>query len=30
LSLFPVILWNSISLALMCLMLYAKVKYGRN
>jgi MtN3 and saliva related transmembrane protein len=29
LSLLPVILWNSISLALMCIMLYAKVKYGR-
>lgn len=29
LNLLPVILWNTISLALMCIMLYAKVKYGR-
>jgi MtN3 and saliva related transmembrane protein len=29
LNLLPVILWNAISLALMCTMLYAKVKYGR-
>lgn len=29
LSLLPVILWNAISSALMCAMLYAKVKYGR-
>ena len=25
----PVILWNAISLALMCAMLYAKLNYGR-
>ena len=25
----PVILWNSISLVLVCAMLYAKLKYGR-
>jgi len=25
----PVILWNAISLALVCAMLYAKLKYGR-
>ncbi len=25
----PVILWNTISLAIMCAMLYAKLKYGR-
>jgi len=30
LKLWPVILWNAISLALMCLMLFAKLKYGRN
>ena len=30
LKLWPVILWNAISLALMCLMLFAKFKYGRN
>jgi MtN3 and saliva related transmembrane protein len=30
LSLLPVILWNAISLALMCMMLFAKLKYGSN
>ena len=25
----PVILWNTVSLALGCVMLYAKLKYGR-
>ena len=29
LNLMPVILWNSISLVLTCVMLYAKLKYGR-
>lgn len=29
LGLLAVILWNSISLAIMCTMLYAKLKYGR-
>lgn len=29
LNLPPVILWNAIAMAMMCAMLYAKLKYGR-
>lgn len=30
LSLLPMIVWNAVSSFLMCVMLYAKVKYGRD
>jgi MtN3 and saliva related transmembrane protein len=29
LSLLPLIIWNAISVLLMCLMLFAKIRYGR-